>query len=217
MLYDILGFICLVLVSLFTTEFYGYWLHTLLHSDKIRWLSIRHMEHHLVHYAPGKKQRPSYEYISPIEDRDDMSIFGLGLEWIFPSAILALFTASIEYFIFSLSPISILISIGIMVVYAVFMFGYLHDSMHIRNHWFNRVPFFKRYYKNIRKLHDVHHHAIMESGLLRYNMGISTHVFDKVFRTYLPNMKSIPRKDILSGHEKALTRYNISPNHNSTI
>lgn len=219
MIYDIFYVLGLVLGSIFITEFYGYWLHTLLHSDKIRWLSLRHMEHHLIHYAPGKKQRPSTAYIAPESKVNSagLYIFGVGLEFVIPSLFLLIFTVVIEYYIFSLSMISIFISSGIMVLYALFMFGYLHDSMHIKKHKLYRVPLLGKYLRHIRKLHDIHHHAIQESGLLRYNMGITSHIFDKVFRTYMPNMKSIPRKDIISGHEKAKIRYNISQNHNSTI
>jgi sterol desaturase/sphingolipid hydroxylase (fatty acid hydroxylase superfamily) len=219
MFYDILTTILLVFSSLFLAELYGYWVHTLLHSDKIRWLSSRHMEHHLVHYAPGKKQRPTTEYISPMEysgDNKGIYVFGIGLEFVIPSLLLLVFTAIVQYYVFYLSLISILVSSGIMILYALFMFGYLHDSMHIKGHWLYRVPLLKGHFKNIRKLHDIHHHAILSSGLLRYNMGITSHIFDKVFRTYLPNMKTIPKNSILLGHKKAIIRYNIDPNHNST-
>src|ERR1700745_3559683 len=35
-------------------EFFGYWLHRLLHSDKIPFLSRGHLIHHLLIYGPGQ-------------------------------------------------------------------------------------------------------------------------------------------------------------------
>ena len=36
-----------VICSCLVAEFIGYWLHRLLHSDKLAWLSRNHMAHHL--------------------------------------------------------------------------------------------------------------------------------------------------------------------------
>tara|TARA_Y100000590_G_scaffold457904_1_gene611504 strand:+ start:685 stop:1233 length:549 start_codon:yes stop_codon:yes gene_type:complete len=166
------------------------------------------MQHHLLAYPPGKKQRPHKTYIDPTQVSDHPTFFGIGLEWLVPIFCLIIFTIGIEY-VMGLSTISIITSLSIMVLYAKFMFGWLHDSMHIKQHWFMRVPLVRRYFKHIRKLHDIHHHHVSEEGLMKYNMGISTPLFDMVFRTYLPNMKGTQRKSILTGHKTALTRYNI--------
>ncbi|MDE1975878.1 MAG: hypothetical protein KGI84_01305, partial [Elusimicrobia bacterium] len=52
-----------------TAEFVGYWLHILLHSDKIKFLSRSHMIHHLISYPPDTPMRPSEEYMLSTQGR----------------------------------------------------------------------------------------------------------------------------------------------------
>ena len=58
-------------------ELVGYWLHVLLHSDRIRWLSRNHMIHHLKVYGPKKGLRSAGSYRSSTEGR--VAIHGTGV------------------------------------------------------------------------------------------------------------------------------------------
>ena len=46
--------IAIAISGVIFAEFFGYWLHILLHNDKIKWLSRSHMQHHLREYHPSK-------------------------------------------------------------------------------------------------------------------------------------------------------------------
>jgi len=207
----------IVLGTLLVTEFYGYWLHYFLHSDKIRWLSSNHMWHHLHNYAPSKNQRPHKYYLSPgLNVR--ASLFGIGTEWLIPALLLIGFTVTIEYYVIGLTGLQTTISVSMMVLYSYFMFGWLHDTMHIKDHWLAKSRFTKRYFMYVRRLHDIHHHNIIDegpnSGLLPYNLGISTPMFDKVFGTYLSHMRGKSRKQILTGYKAGLQRYKLDGENN---
>src|ERR1041385_7155427 len=64
------------------SEFIGYWVHILLHSHRIEFLSRNHMIHHLVVYSPTRPMRISDEYQASTHDR--ANLFGMGLEWLLP-------------------------------------------------------------------------------------------------------------------------------------
>src|SRR5215470_19806962 len=66
-------------------EFFGYWLHRLLHSDKVGFLSRAHLIHHFLIYGPGQPMRHDH-YHDATNDR--FSVGNIGLEWLFPSAML---------------------------------------------------------------------------------------------------------------------------------
>src|SRR5262247_398803 len=74
--------------SCLVSEFFGYLLHRLLHSDKIRVLSRNHMEHHLLLYGPLAAQRPAGGYLDATGDRPALG--NVGLEWLIPGGMLLL-------------------------------------------------------------------------------------------------------------------------------
>ena len=198
--------------SLVLVEFYGYWLHYIQHSDKIRWLSERHMNHHLnlETYPPGSNMRPSKTYR---HHKTKSPILKYGAEWIVPGGTLICLTIFLEYYLLGLSIPQVTVSITLMILYAYVMFGWLHDTMHIKGHWLSKNRYTKKRYRQLLRLHDIHHHYIISrgvnKGLLPYNLGISTPMFDKVFGTYLSNMRGYSRSEILIGHKCGLRRYNI--------
>src|SRR5713226_7795881 len=83
---------CVVASSIFA-ELLGYLLHRLLHSGWIRWLSASHMRHHMLLYGPLQKQRPSEHYMDATTDR--LSIGNIGVEWLFPTAVLLVIAGAI--------------------------------------------------------------------------------------------------------------------------
>jgi sterol desaturase/sphingolipid hydroxylase (fatty acid hydroxylase superfamily) len=193
--------IALILGSWLLAEFYGYWLHVLLHSDRWRWLSQRHMNHHLLSYHPGGGMR-SDTYVQ--ETGDHLLIAGLGAEWFAPAAGLIALTALGEWAI-GLTWLEILASEAMLLSYSIFLFWYLHDRMHLKDIWLLRNPLLRKWFLKTRRNHDVHHHHITDDGLMQKNFGIAFPLFDHVFRTYQPRLEILNRRGI----EAAYDRYDI--------
>lgn len=195
--------IAIIIGSWFLVELYGYWLHVLLHSDRLRWLSRRHMTHHLhpKAYAPGKKMR-SHEYRHVSEGR--LQVAGLGLEWVIPSVILIAVTALGEWAIGLTWP-EILLSEIILISYSIFLFGYLHDRMHVKDIWLLKSPFFRKWFLKARRNHDIHHNHITDHGLMKKNFGIAFPLYDHIFGTYRHRLGRLNRRGI----EAAYKRYKI--------
>lgn len=192
--------LAIIVGSLILAEFYGYWLHVLLHSYWIPALSRSHMNHHVLSYAPGSRMRHE-DYVQEVQD-GDVLIFGLGLEWILPSLVLLVVTVSVEWLI-GFSPAQIAVSVGIVIAYSVFLFWFLHETLHLKHPWILRIKPVRRWYLNARKLHDIHHHHVTDEGLMNRNYGIAFFVFDKVFGSFLPKLKGgINRDGIAAAKEK---------------
>src|ERR1700746_3008457 len=72
--------------SILASELLGYFLHRLLHSGRIGFLSRSHMKHHLALYGPLQPQRPGAAY------QDDttcgVALGNVGLEWLLPGGLL---------------------------------------------------------------------------------------------------------------------------------
>ena len=71
--------------SCISAELLGYWLHRLLHSGAIGFLSRNHMKHHLVMYGPLQEQR-SKKYRDATEGK--VSLGNIGGEWLVPASLL---------------------------------------------------------------------------------------------------------------------------------
>ena len=194
--------IAIIVGSWFLVEFYGYWLHVLLHSDRLRWLSQRHMNHHLKSYGPGKRMRTK-EYV--LETGEHTHVAGIGLEWLIPSIVLIAVTALGEWAI-GLTWLEILGSEAILISYSIFLFGYLHDRMHVKNIWFLKNPLLKRWFLKARRNHDIHHNHITDEGLMKKNFGIAFPLYDHLFGTYHRRLERLNRQ----GAEAAYKRYSIS-------
>ena len=169
-----------VAASIVVAELLGYLLHRLMHSGWIPWLSTSHMKHHMVLYGPLQKQRPSEQYLDATTGQ--IAIGNIGLEWIIPSsAILTISVAALRLLRVSFTDQAV--SIGTILVWSFLMFSYLHDRMHIKNFWMERAPFLRRWFVRARRLHDLHHHALNNSGLMDKNFGIGFFAFDRLFGT----------------------------------
>src|SRR5258706_14159959 len=106
-------------------EFFGYWLHRLLHSDKIPLLSRGHLIHHFLIYGPGQPMGLE-KYHDATDHR--FSVGNIGLEWLVPSAIiLAVGWAAVR--LGHLFPLYQIISLATLVGWPIFMFSYLHARM----------------------------------------------------------------------------------------
>jgi len=173
------GVIASVLSSCLVAEFTGYWLHRLLHCDKVQFLSRGHLIHHFLVYGPQQSMR-STGYKEATEGR--FSIGNLGLEWLAPSAVVLSFCWGIMV-LFAVPRAYQIVSLCTLLIWPIFMFNYLHDRMHLKTFWMSRVPLIRMWYINARKLHDIHHLQLNNEGRMDANFGIGFFFFDRLFRT----------------------------------
>lgn len=162
-----------------TAEVLGYWLHRLMHSGWIGFLSRSHMEHHMVHYGPIRKQRTT-KYHDATGER--LAFGNIGLEWLAPAAFV--FTIAVVTFrCFHVHLLYQAIGLGITLGWSFLMFSYLHDVMHIEGFWLERNRVLKLWFLSARRLHEIHHRVLNDRGLMDKNFGIGFFVFDRLFGT----------------------------------
>jgi sterol desaturase/sphingolipid hydroxylase (fatty acid hydroxylase superfamily) len=166
--------------AILASELLGYLLHRLLHSGWIRVLSMNHMKHHLLLYGPLQKQRPSREYLDATTGQ--IAIGNVGLEWIVPAGILLIAFGGLFRF-FGVSLGYQVLFFGIVLAWSFWVFSYLHDRMHIKGFWMERAPIVRLWFCWARNLHDIHHRAVTDHGLLDKNFGIGFAFFDWLFGT----------------------------------
>jgi sterol desaturase/sphingolipid hydroxylase (fatty acid hydroxylase superfamily) len=165
--------------SCLSAELLGYWLHRLMHSGAIAFLSRNHMKHHLVFYGPRQEQR-SKHYHDATDQR--LSLGNVGLEWLTPAAIfiasmlVTFHLAHVQWFYQLTYFLSTL-------AWSFLMFSYLHDALHVRGIWLERSQWLKKWFASVRRRHDTHHCHINDSGLMDKNFGIGIFVFDRLFGT----------------------------------
>jgi hypothetical protein len=197
----LIGIPLTLLISCLLAEFFGYWLHRLLHSDRIPLLSRGHLIHHFLIYGPGQPMRME-KYHDATDHR--FSVGNIGLEWLVPSAmILAVVWAGMR--LIHLSALYQIIALATLVVWPIFMFSYLHDRMHLANFWMERVPILRLWFRAARRMHDIHHHAVDDNGRMEANFGIGFFLCDRIFRT----MGSQHRPFNRAGFEAARLRYGL--------
>jgi len=190
-------FVCSGLLA----EFFGYWLHRLLHSDTISLLSRGHLIHHFLIYGPGQPMRHEH-YHDATDSR--FSVGNIGLEWLVPSAMLLAVLWVLMSFL-GIPALYQLIALATLVVWPVFMFSYLHDRMHLSDFWMARNPLFRGWFTRARRLHDIHHHSIDDRGHMDANFGIGFFLFDRVFRTLARSHRPFNR----AGFEAARDRHGL--------
>lgn len=166
--------------SCISAELLGYWLHRLLHSGVVGFLSRNHMRHHMVRYGPLQPQR-SREYHDATDGR--MSLNNVGLEWLVPAGLLIAMAAAI-FRVFHVPTLFQLIYFATTLSWSFVMFSYLHDRLHIEGFWLERNRWLKRWFISARQCHDAHHLLVNDRGLMDKNFGIGFFVFDRLFGTF---------------------------------
>jgi sterol desaturase/sphingolipid hydroxylase (fatty acid hydroxylase superfamily) len=191
-----------LICSCLVAELAGYWLHRLLHSDKLPFLSRGHMVHHLLLYGPMQPMRAEHYQDAT---RGRFSLGNVGLEWLAPSAVVLAFCWGIM-FRFHVRLIYQAIVLGNLAVWPFFTFSFLHDAMHLRDFWMIRLPLINRWFRRARRLHDIHHHSVNGAGRMDTNFGIGFFFFDRIFRTLATHHRPLNRK----GLAIALQRYKLT-------
>ena len=165
--------------SCISAELLGYWLHRLLHSGAIGFLSRSHMRHHMVVYGPLQPQRSS-EYRDATDER--MSLGNVGLEWLFPALLLIVIAAAM-FHLFRVPVLFQSVYFATTLLWSFLMFSYLHDCMHVEGFWLEKNRWLKRWFISARQRHDAHHFVMNDHGLMDKNFGIGFFFFDRVFGT----------------------------------
>jgi len=187
-----------ILLGFLYTELVGYFVHQLLHSEKVPYLSRSHMIHHLRHYGPKMSMR-SDDYLKP---EGKASIGTIGLEWLVPIAGVALPSIAVPLLL-GIPLLYVVIWLGAAIVWGVMGFSIMHDAMHLRGFWMLRSKIFGRWFRRIRRLHDIHHVNINPQGRMQMNFGMCFFWFDKLFGTYAPRIEHFNEK----GYEEAKKKY----------
>jgi sterol desaturase/sphingolipid hydroxylase (fatty acid hydroxylase superfamily) len=165
--------------SCISTELLGYWLHRLLHSGAIGFLSRNHMKHHMLMYGPLQQQR-SKKYRDATEGK--VSLGNIGHEWLIPAVLLIACLMGV-FHLFKVRMLYQLVYFATTLGWSFFMFSYLHDVQHIEGFWMERNWLLKRWFAAARHRHQVHHQVINNDGLMNKNFGIGFFIFDRVFGT----------------------------------
>jgi len=186
--------------GIFFAEFFGYWLHILLHNDKIKWLSRSHMQHHLREYHPSKPIRLDGVYLS--SGRTRANIAGIGMEWIIPIALM-LGGVHGTCYLLGVPVIYQVAFTGASLLWSWVLFGYMHDAMHLKYFWMQNAPgFLKRWYVEIRRNHDIHHYTFDMEGVMPTNYGICFFWFDRVFGTICEKQAKLNREGLIASEKR---------------
>src|SRR5258706_816599 len=113
-----------VVCSCLVAELAGYWLHRLLHTDRLPFLSRRHMVHHLLLYGPLPMRAAHYKDAT----RGRFSLGNVGFEWLAPSAVLLISCWGVM-FLLRLRPVYQFVVLGNPVTWPVFTFNLFHHAM----------------------------------------------------------------------------------------
>lgn len=183
--------------SILAAEFLGYWIHTLLHSEKVPFLSRAHMHHHIHDYAPRANQR-SADYRDSGAGR--FTYFGLGAEWLVPLVPVTLLWV-ISLYLVGVSWWLNLLSAGTGLLWGYMMFSVIHRNFHMRESGFLKNHRVRAWFMRVRRLHDIHHHKLTNEGRMPYNMGICFFWFDQLFGTYSPVLGRFNKEGLKQSRE----------------
>lgn len=169
-----------ILLGILYTEIVGYIVHRVIHSERFPALSRSHMIHHLKQYGPKMPMR-SDEYLRSTEGRSNVG--GIGFEWLAPIAMIFLPTVALMM-VFGVGWIHQLLFYVFGIGWGILGFNYMHDALHIKNFWMLKIPMLSRWFKNIRRLHDIHHVKLTDEGKMNHNFGIMFFFLDRMFGTF---------------------------------
>lgn len=186
--------------SISVSELLGYWLHRLLHSGKIGFLSRNHMKHHLLLYGPLQSQRPGGGYQDATTG--EVAIGNVGLEWLLPGALL-LGLSAVTMTALNVTILHQSIFVAGSLAWSFLMFSYLHDRMHMAGFWMERNVWLRKWFVGARDAHDIHHWTLNDEGLMDKNFGIAFFFFDRLFGTLARQRPIFNQR----GYASALSRF----------
>jgi hypothetical protein len=187
-------------------EVCGYFLHILLHSERVPYLSRNHMIHHLRIYGPRRSLRPGDVYLSSTEGR--AALLGTGIEWLGPVGAIIAATFAISELL-GINRQYFLVFMCSALLWGYFLFGYMHDAMHLSRFWMERVPVLAGWFRGIRKLHDIHHRQISDDGRMSTNFGICFFFMDRLLGTLSLRHKPFNSKGFAAAERRYADLLNI--------
>lgn len=186
-----------VVLGVLFAEIVGYVLHRLLHSERVAWLSRNHMVHHLQLYGPKMSQR-SAVYKNPPHAPAHLSF---GAEWLVP-AVVVLGGGALILTLLDVELLDQVVFFGGTLGWSLILFNYMHDAMHLRNFWMLRWSWTSRWFRRVRRLHDIHHVRVSDEGRMDMNFGICFHWLDRIFGTYSSAGAPLNEKGVEAAHER---------------
>ena len=166
-------------ISIGIAELVGYVLHRIMHSERFPSLNRAHMIHHIEFYGPTQAMRTT-KYKDATHGK--AALGNIGMEWVIPSAAI-LGVSWLTMIAMHVGWKYEVIVMATLLSWPIFMFSYLHDRMHLHNFWMERAPVLNIWFKNARRLHDIHHHSLNDRGRMDRNYGIGLFFFDRLFGT----------------------------------
>jgi sterol desaturase/sphingolipid hydroxylase (fatty acid hydroxylase superfamily) len=144
-------------------SFVGYWLHRAMHQPWAGPFYRGHMQHHLEIYPTTRLTSDSYE---------QKEWYNSGPVLFTPGALALLVVAGVATWLFGVSLWHFLVFGGVLVGFGL-LNDYVHDSFHLRVHWLQALP----YYRKLRRWHFQHHFDMTK------NFGIVAFQWDDAFKT----------------------------------
>jgi len=83
------------------------------------------------------------------------------------------------------------------------IFGAMDDAMHVKDFWMLNNRFTRKWFLEVRCLHDIHHMDIDNGGKMTKNFGITTFFMDKIFGSIAHKARPFNEK----GYAAAKTLY----------
>lgn len=158
--------ICFVLVGPLVIEVAGYFWHRFVEHEGVAGSTIQqqHIQHHQEDY-PTNNLRPNSKRYKHAKS----------WSWYVLTVILIGLALLIIPWPYSFATI-----LGGL-IYAKFVVSYFHRAFHLPHHWLHKYNWFR----NLTKLHDIHHYQVANYGIVFFFM-------DRLFGTYKTSVSKKP-------------------------
>ena len=163
-----LAIFVVIVLTYFSTTLFGFLVHKALHQKWTGKYNKAHMTHHLKLYPPDDFTSDIYR--DPGKDNTVL---------IFAVSGIPLFVSPIILYCLGTLSLSLMIICLIEMAIVGLLHDRIHDSFHIKNHWFNHIPIVGSWFQGWKKLHYLHHIRMQK------NLGIFEFYWDKFFKTFL--------------------------------
>lgn len=156
-----------ILIVYIVVSLFGYFVHKSLHQDWTGRYNTSHMAHHEKLYPPEDFLSEKYRDAG----KDDTF-------WTFAVISLPLILAPIVLGLLGILSLTLtLIALTEMLLIG-WLNNYLHNALHIKNHWISKVPIIKYLFAKWGNLHYLHHVN------MSFNYGIFSFHWDRLFKTF---------------------------------
>ena len=152
-----------ILITFILSTFFGHWTHWALHQKWMGKAHNAHMTHHLKMYPPENLFSETYRSAG----KDNSVLLFI------PFAIVLLILTFCCFYSLGFNPLRY-VEVVLTMIFSGWLHDYIHEKMHIINHWLFKFEFMKK----LRDLHMIHHRN------MDMNYGIFTFVWDKLFSSF---------------------------------